>query len=561
MKKILLLLLCCATLLPLLVACGNGGKETQDSTEGVTEAPVTNTQVFLVESLQDYTIIYPDGKISLDLIKQIRAVQATVEEKFGVKISSKSDASTTVTNPAREILIGKTNRTDADAVFEASAPRVDDYAIVSYGEKILIAGWSEEKISLALDAFEESITSLASDSPVFFNNSMMFSVRGQYEMENLSLDGTNINEYTIVYEDSDAGYSLAQTLQESIKSRCGYALTLCKSSHAAEDGRKILIGDTSFALPADVADPYAADQYYVGMSNGNLYLYGVDTPALYKATKTLIDSVESATGTVGILSPETGLVISADTSLTAMTFNVLCDYDPANRAPYVLDLIRKYDPDTLGMQEVSSTWVKIFDEELTDEYAKVGIGREANGSGEQVCIFYKKDKFTLIESGTKWMSDTPDVVSKYADSEYHRIFTYALLERKSDGTRFMHINTHPEHGEEVVKAEVRLKQFKVLAAFINEHKDIPVFVSGDLNCQITSKELQSLISATDLESSAQTAVVAQNASTFREVTIDFILFSQGDFTVYDYTVDTTKYGERRIPSDHCPIIVRYDIGQ
>ncbi|MBQ8213497.1 MAG: hypothetical protein IJZ80_05745, partial [Clostridia bacterium] len=165
-----------------------------------------------------------------------------------------------------------------------------------------------------------------------------------------------------------------------------------------------------------------------------------------------------------------------------------------------------------------------------------------------------------IESGTKWMSDTPDVASKYEGSEYIRIFTYALLERKSDGARFMHINLHPEHGSEAVKVEVRKKQFTGLASWIEENVKVPFFLTGDLNCEFTSEELKQLVADTDVETASKVAYVTMDENTFKEITIDFVLFSKGDFTVYDYAVDNTKIGgDRKVPSDHAPVMVTCDL--
>ena len=76
--------------------------------------------------------------------------------------------------------------------------------------------------------------------------------------------------------------------------------------------------------------------------------------------------------------------------------------------------------------------------------------------GEYSAIFYRTDKFDLIESGTKWLSPTPDEPCSYYvykdpdtgvtyRANFPRIMTYAVLERKTDGARFIYVNTHLDH--------------------------------------------------------------------------------------------------------------------
>ena len=77
---------------------------------------------------------------------------------------------------------------------------------------------------------------------------------------------------------------------------------------------------------------------------------------------------------------------------------------------------------------------------LGELYASVGQGRDGGVDGEYSAIFYNKTKFSVLESGTKWLSDTPDKVSKVPESSLNRIFTYALLQRSTDNMKIMFAN-------------------------------------------------------------------------------------------------------------------------
>ena len=117
--------------------------------------------------------------------------------------------------------------------------------------------------------------------------------------------------------------------------------------------------------------------------------------------------------------------------LTIMTYNLKCSgegkYSQESRKDAICTLINKYSPDSLGVQEADINWVGRLTATLTD-YANVGTYRDDGISeGESNNIFYKKDKYDLVDSGDFWLSETPDVPSKDWDSACYRICTYAVF--------------------------------------------------------------------------------------------------------------------------------------
>ena len=66
----------------------------------------------------------------------------------------------------------------------------------------------------------------------------------------------------------------------------------------------------------------------------------------------------------------------------------------------------------------------------------MGCSAAATGSektSEMCGIFYLKDKYELLDSGTFWISETPDEESKYADAGCNRICSYVVLQNKTTG--------------------------------------------------------------------------------------------------------------------------------
>ena len=174
----------------------------------------------------------------------------------------------------------------------------------------------------------------------------------------------------------------------------------------------------------------------------------------------------------------------ADYLSTIMSYNVRVggsnDYAPANkRYGMVSDEVLKYWPSSVGMQEVSSGWLNALENNLKGEYARVGEARQGYGSNEYNPIFYRVNELDLLESGTKWLSPTPDVPgSRFEDSgDWSRILTYALLKRKTDGLTYLHVNTHLDLTE-----NGRLKQAAVIKNFVSSYADkYPVYITGDFN--------------------------------------------------------------------------------
>ena len=194
--------------------------------------------------------------------------------------------------------------------------------------------------------------------------------------------------------------------------------------------------------------------------------------------------------------------VDASKLLPVMSFNVkvneASDYLNDSRANLVINTILDNSPYVFGVQEADSLWMSRLNEKLGHLYTSVGNGRDGGSSGEHSAIFYRTDMFTLIESGTKWLSNTPDTVSKYSYTEngttytanYNRIMTYVVLERKSDGARFIYVNAHLDNNGDndgTVAEKIRQGQVEILLGEIqkltNKYGDLPTVVTGDFNTQ------------------------------------------------------------------------------
>ena len=261
----------------------------------------------------------------------------------------------------------------------------------------------------------------------------------------------------------------------------------------------------------------------------------------------------------------------SDEATRVMSFNVRCANDGeqsiTNRSKVAVEVIKQYAPDSFGVQECTPRWKRIFAFNLDGKYACVGAARDYYGPfTEYSSIYYLKDKYNLIDSGTFWLSETPEKRwTKSFDSTCYRIASWALLENKETGERYTHINTHLDH----VLDTTRESQMKVLIECVNNVSNgSPIIMTGDFNAYEDS-----LVYAVACESFNDTKKVAATSDEGRTFTkygtkpedhtdgigaIDFI------FAAKDLEVDTYKIirdtAQGIYPSDHYPIVADIRLG-
>ena len=119
-------------------------------------------------------------------------------------------------------------------------------------------------------------------------------------------------------------------------------------------------------------------------------------------------------------------------SLKLMTYNIRLDIDSdgennwSNRKEFFTSQMQFYEPDIFGIQEAKPNQT-IDIASVLSQYNNIGIGRNGLGKGESSNIFYKKERFKVLQNNTFWLSETPDVISKGWDAAFNRVCTYALF--------------------------------------------------------------------------------------------------------------------------------------
>ncbi|MBO7273472.1 MAG: endonuclease/exonuclease/phosphatase family protein, partial [Clostridia bacterium] len=152
-------------------------------------------------------------------------------------------------------------------------------------------------------------------------------------------------------------------------------------------------------------------------------------------------------------------------------------------------------------------------------------------------------------------------------ANFPRIMTYALLERKTDGVRFLYVNTHLDHNgnnSQEVAEKVRQGQIEVLIAEIQKlcqaYGDLPTIVTGDFNVTPVASAYTTMIANGFLDSS-KVAEQGEIKPTYNDrnddypgAIIDYIFVSPNlAEAVETYTVCPAKRDGQWI-SDHNAII-------
>lgn len=190
-----------------------------------------------------------------------------------------------------------------------------------------------------------------------------------------------------------------------------------------------------------------------------------------------------------------------DDRLTVVTYNIRYanPKDGANvwenRRDAMVTYLRSGGADLIGLQEVEPAQRAFLAEHLTD-YAWYGIGRNAaHDQGEGTPVFYRRDRFDVIDRGTFWLSPTPELAgSRGWDAALPRVASWLALRDRQTGREFLIMNTHFDH----MGPEARLQSANLVARKIDELARTggarrPVILAGDFNCRPDSAPYQALI--------------------------------------------------------------------
>lgn len=256
-------------------------------------------------------------------------------------------------------------------------------------------------------------------------------------------------------------------------------------------------------------------------------------------------------------------------TIRVMSFNIRMDTEEdgfnrwSNRKDYACDMIRFHHPDLIGAQEVLHHQLQDMCQRLP-EYEAVGVGREdGKEKGEYSAVFFRKDRFRLLQQQTFWLSENPEAVGvKGWDAACERVVTWVKLRDRKSKKTFYFFNTHFDHMGEIARRE----SCKLLKNKIREIAgDAPVIVSGDFNASPASGVILALTDTADPDYLVNSRSVAAfrygpefsfhdygKLPLERRTILDYIFVKQIDRVLQSAILTDTR-GELFV-SDHYPLL-------
>ncbi len=504
----------------------------------------------LVEQLTNYEIV--SAKSSSDEVdKTTKDLQQRLQDIFQVPINLKPENA--YNKKQYEILIGHTNREESDTLL--SSLKWDDYGYGMVGDKLVIAGKNEDGTLAALRAFLEQFEKNESGD-TFFDNADQFIFRASYPHNSITINGISVTDLSIVCNEQELG-GVAEIIRDAIIDACGIAVPIVTDDEIESLENVILIGQTNQVVdPVPDGSVYSTgNEYYINMLAGGIFIDAATAAGYLSAAAMIAEQISTSQTEAVTLECKQ---YEGEDAIAVMSFNLMAGKE-SNRLDSVVETILKYRPAVVGVQEATDSWMNLLRENLGDIYTIVGEGRNADGGDEHSAILYLTEEFDCLESGTKWLSDTPDVPgSKFADSHYTRIMTYAHLARKSDGKAFVCVNTHLDYGSTDKEEAVKVKQMQVILDQIAKFANAPTIITGDFNATVFSPVYGNIMDEGYLSSGAasQTDGFSNTyhglmGTTGEPSHIDYIFHTTAFSSIY-YRVCRERIDNENV-SDHYPI--------
>ena len=371
----------------------------------------------------------------------------------------------------------------------------------------------------------------------------------------------DLASYTVIVDDSASGTlkTMAGNLTDMLNERWNVSVILQNDENLAPAKYEILIGNTNRSETESFKASLDDGECGYTVVGRKIVILGQTDADTEKAINLFVNRVLLVEDTKSTKYLQKGEEFTENVSdmITVMSYNIRVG-NSDNNPGTVTAMIKNYMPDLLGVQEADSGWMSVLKNRLSKSgYACVGLGRDADDTGERSAIFYRTDKFELLKTATYWLTDTPDVVSRVETSLCNRIVTIATFKRISDGKVFTHANTHLDHSG----STAREPQVHYLDGLVSGFTDESFILTGDFNFQPDNNVYAVMMKKGYLNCGqlAEYARGRENATYTGGSMIDYCFTFEGsDFYPYFYAVcDEPVNGGT--PSDHHPIFLMLEL--
>ncbi len=269
------------------------------------------------------------------------------------------------------------------------------------------------------------------------------------------------------------------------------AVSMTSTSSTSSTGAGVTAGDTTTASADSSGEPGtgtptegSASDGVTGVTDGGVTdgdSTGGDETTGEASDDTSTTAADTGTDEGGMEEPPI-----PGPKVKIMTFNIRVG--TANDGPdawdkrkgLVFQVFKDQDADFIGVQEAYNFQLTAIDAAVP-AYKRIGVGTlDGKLKGPINAIYYRKSRFSVNNSNTFWLSDTPEKAgSKTWGNKFPRAVTWGRFTEKSSNYTLYVFNTHFDH----VSQKSREKSAVMLSQRIADRgapKD-PFVVTGDLN--------------------------------------------------------------------------------
>lgn len=237
------------------------------------------------------------------------------------------------------------------------------------------------------------------------------------------------------------------------------------------------------------------------------------------------------------------------------------------RSKHVSGLIQNYDDDIIGVQEALLTQIDDIQKDLGNSYEIYAVGRGGEGKNNESCaILCKRERFLILNKGTFWLSETPDIIgSKLEGSTLPRICSWMrLFDFYNERIMFV-FNTHLDHMSPKIRYRMVGILFTYMEKLLINSISRNVILMGDFNA-FSDEETISFI-----KKKFNDSCLDEKEFTFHGWTgknqygrIDYIFYKENRMGLKDFKTIKDQYEEngiKKYPSDHFPIRAIFSFGK
>lgn len=522
------------------------------------------------ENISEYVIVVSMTADS-EVVSMARQLKELIKTATGADLTVKTDkieeGSEVYCEQEYEILVGNTNRAESKAFHDEI--KQNDSGYVLSGKKLVIGGFNASSIGKSVAMWNMEFLKNA-DSMIMLADTKKV-VNGDYTYDTLTVNGTSIKDFNIVYPKANTKgeMDIALKLCEIFIEKTGFVIE-CVADDAVSDKKEIIIGQAETVdaalLSERTASGFGDQNSYIAANDKCVWLSGNSANTINSAVIKFL-SLIAVNGKSASIEIDGAKKYDIQTlEISAMTYNVMYNNLSDTRTAALLSVIENADSDIFGCNEVVPYWTEKLTEKFSSVYDTVeGKSVNALSTGARNSVFWKRDKFDLIESGTLWLSDTPQSVSKYTNSKQYRTCTYVKLKDKASSIEFVFISTHLENTgttEDSVSIDTREKQSGALKKIADSFAFLPVIIGGDFNSGSVAKGITPLVTNSRYTDAYEIATDKTGKATYpgNGWRLDYFFVTKDSITVKSHTVIDCN-SRNDFPSDHLPVKIQAVISQ